>query len=207
MEKRGLRMEESGDLSSPSSIIRPPSSSSRSLAWLIGIIVIGALAIVLMTLATRWGIGTSKDSVRYIKTARQMLGRETQGWTPEALAESSHFPPLYPAVLAAAALPARCDPLVAARWVSVGLFAANALLAGWIVRRAGGGGAMSASPAEASTAAWPSLAVAFLMAMSPSMVLVHATALSEPLFILLSLGTFGALAEHLRAPRWSWVVV
>src|SRR4051812_21416001 len=187
MEKRGLRMEESGDLSSPSSIIRPPSSSSRSLAWLIGIIVIGALAIVLMTLATRWGIGTSKDSVRYIKTARQMLGRETQTWTAESLAESSHFPPLYPALLAAASLPG-WDPLVAARWVAVALFAANALLAGVIARRAGCG-------------TLPSLTVALLMTFSPSMMLVHATALSEPLLIALSLAVIGTLSAYLRQGR------
>src|SRR3954470_4809172 len=94
--------------------------------FIFGMVAIVAAAVALMTLSTRWGIGTSKDSVRYIKTARQMLGRETQTWTAESLAESSHFPPLYPALLAAASLPG-WDPLVAARWVAVALFAANAL--------------------------------------------------------------------------------
>src|SRR5437762_14380842 len=94
-------------------------TSARALT--VAMFAVAAVAIVEMTLATRWGIGTSKDSVRYVKTARQMLGRETQSWTPESLAESSHFPPLYPAVLAAAAWPVHADPLAAARWVSAAL--------------------------------------------------------------------------------------
>src|SRR6476660_8987664 len=102
-------------------------TSARALT--VAMFAVAALAVAEMTLATRWGIGTSKDSVRYVKTARQMLGRETQTWTAESLAEASHFPPLYPAMLAAAAWPFRADPLVAARWVSVALLAGNAVLA------------------------------------------------------------------------------
>src|SRR3954463_11976314 len=129
-------MEDREGVEQPSSILHSPSSpsSSASRPWLIGLLIIGILAVAMMTAATRWGIGISKDSVRYLKTARQSLGLEEKGWTTEAIRDRSHFPPLYPAVLAAVGSLPRSEPLIAARWVSVVLFAVNAMLAGVIIR-------------------------------------------------------------------------
>jgi 4-amino-4-deoxy-L-arabinose transferase-like glycosyltransferase len=159
-------------------------------------IALGAIAILgfaLVVYATHWGIATSSDSARYIRSARHVLGREAETPSPiEAPAEQAHYPPLYPTVLAAASL-GGADPLDAARWVQALLMAANAVVAGEIVRR------FTGSRAGA-------LFVAAMVALSPSSLFVHTWALSEPLYLLLTLFSLGFLAAQLRNPRGRTVI-
>src|SRR5688572_29071506 len=100
---------------------------------LLGIIAIGAIVIVL--LATRWGIATSSDSARYVRAARQLLGREEIVVLPiEAPAQRAHYPPLYSTLMAVLSI-CGADPLTAARWLNALLLAANAIFAAELVRR------------------------------------------------------------------------
>ena len=96
-----------------------------------------------------------------------------------------HFPPLYPALLAAAGFLGG-DPLASARWLNMLLLGANVLLiagATWSLSRG---------------AAWATLAAAFLMAFSPILVELHSMAWSEPLFIFLGAVGLAGLEIHLR---------
>src|SRR5688500_12653793 len=94
--------------------------TTRYVAALIGI---ATLAMLIVLLASRWGIATSSDSARYIRSARHALGRTPE--TPiviEAPAEQAHYPPMYSTVLALISLPG-ADPLTAARWLHALLLA------------------------------------------------------------------------------------
>ena len=157
------------------------------------LICIATIAFVIVLVATRWGIATSSDSARYIRSARHVLGRETQVASPiEAPAEQAHYPPLYSTVLAIASL-GGADPLHAARWLHALLLAANAIVAAEIVRRFTG-----ATGAALFTAA--------AIAATPGSLIVHTMALSEALFIFLSFLSLGLLAAHLRRPRTGMLI-
>lgn len=149
-----------------------------------------ALAAILVTLlATRWGISTSSDSARYIRSARHVLGREARAETEvsaEAKAEQAHYPPMYSTVLALSSL-GGADPLDAARWLHALLLAANAVIAAELVRRFTG-----------STSA--AIFTAVVSAFSHASIYIHTIALSEPLYVFFSLLSLGTLASHIRRP-------
>jgi hypothetical protein len=158
---------------------------------LLGIIAIGAIVIVL--LATRWGIATSSDSARYVRAARQLLGREEIVVLPiEAPAQRAHYPPLYSTLMAVLSI-GGADPLTAARGLNALLLAANAIFAAELVRRFTGSGA-----AAVFTAA--------VIAFSSGTLIVHTFALSEPLFIVFTLGALGLLASYARNPSWKTLI-
>jgi 4-amino-4-deoxy-L-arabinose transferase-like glycosyltransferase len=155
------------------------------------LVAVALAAFILVLLATRWGIATSSDSARYIRSARHVLGREVrveQEVSAEAKAEQAHYPPMYSSVLAVASL-GGADPLNAARWLHALLLAANAVIAAELVRRF----------TESPTAA---LFTGVVSAFSHASVYIHTIALSEPLYVTLSLLSLGMLASHLRRPRW-----
>src|SRR5437763_9630847 len=156
-------------------------TEQRKRAWSLS----GVIALVCIFAAgefcvsTSWGIGLSPDSGHYLKSARYMLGREQPDprWTDPSEKQSSHFPPLYPMVLAAVSLPG-ADPQTAARWLNLALFLVNIALVGIIVARATNG-----------SLPWVALAMLF-MATTPHSLAGHTVALSEPLFLSLVLGSF-----------------
>jgi 4-amino-4-deoxy-L-arabinose transferase-like glycosyltransferase len=161
----------------------PP--SRRRMSPALAVIVIALIAIagtIEMVLATRWGIGLTTDSIRYIDHARDLLaGRGLRGLT--------HFPPLYPVTIAAVTKLGFGDAGVAARWLQVSLFPVNIALIGWLTHRATGRCAACAC------------AAALLVGVAPVTVGIHCTALSEPLFltlVLLSLASMSAYVERQR---------
>jgi 4-amino-4-deoxy-L-arabinose transferase-like glycosyltransferase len=159
--------------------------------YLVGLALITIAAFVLALLATRWGIATSSDSARYIRSARHVLGREArveQEVSAEAKAEQAHYPPMYSSVLAVASF-GGADPLNAARWLHALLLAANTVIAAELVRR------FSDSQAAA-------LFTGVVSGFSHASVYIHTIALSEPLYVTLSLLSLSMLASHLRRPSW-----
>jgi Dolichyl-phosphate-mannose-protein mannosyltransferase len=87
-----------------------------------------------LLLTTRWGIGLGGDSLVYIGVARNLLNGQGVVYFSNfgELAPVTHYPPLYPLVIAGFGL-IGLDPLVAARWISVIFFAGNAVLISFIV--------------------------------------------------------------------------
>jgi 4-amino-4-deoxy-L-arabinose transferase-like glycosyltransferase len=173
----------------------PSRRANPHVAYLVSLVLIALAAIVLMLLATRWGISTSSDSARYIRSARHVLGREARVETEvsaEAKAEQAHYPPMYSTVLALVSL-GGADPLDAARWLHAFLLAANAVIAAELVRRFTG-----------STAA--ALFTAVVSAFSHASIYIHTIALSEPLYVFFALLCLGMLAAHIGRPSWLMLI-
>jgi hypothetical protein len=143
--------------------------------------VIALAAAVILWIATPWGIGLTPDSIDYINAARALLAGS-------GLGAMSHFPPLYPVTIASVAR-LGLEPAEAARWLQVLLFAVNILLVGVLAHRVSGG------------AGWWACLAALLMAASPTIAGVHASALSEPLFLALVLTALIALGAYACEPR------
>jgi hypothetical protein len=146
------------------------------LLLLLGLAVLGALAVLFVT---RNGIGLSTDSVVYIDGARSLARGDgfISGFNGH-VAPITHWPPLYPAVLASIGV-LGIDPIFGTRVLAILLFAANVFVVGWLVRRHGSGAVL------------PAMATSLLVLTSADLLEVHAWAWSEPLFLLL-----GALGIH-----------
>ena len=159
-------------------------ASSRSIV--LATAALSLAGFVSLLLMTRWGIGTSPDSVQYIRTARQLLGEHGENLsTTTGDASLVQRAPLYPLLLAAVGL-SGLDPFEGARWLNALVFALNIFLVGTLVRR------------SSSNAPWLAVVASVLALASMPFLTVHAAALSEPLFLLLSLLGFLFLAEHLE---------
>jgi 4-amino-4-deoxy-L-arabinose transferase-like glycosyltransferase len=142
--------------------------------------------------ATAWGIGLSPDSGFYIKSARHMLGRE-QVDPAQTRELSSHFPPMYAAVLAGVSV-FGADPQNVARWVNLTLFAANVLLMGFIAWRVTNRSLLAVA-----------LAGLFVI-FAPHSLVLHAIALSEALFVCLLLICFWMLERYLSTNTSRWLI-
>ncbi len=163
----------------------------------ISFVVLGLLALIgiaLILRATPEGLGLSDDSIAYISGARSMLAG--QGYREAWLATDqpvTHFPPAFSAVLAFVGL-FGLDPLRGARFLNALLFGLNISLMGIL------GWRMTKSlPAG--------LAMAALFLVNDSLLRVHAVAMSEPLFIFLSLLAFWMFDLYIeRDEHWLWLL-
>jgi hypothetical protein len=147
--------------------------------------------------STRWGTGLTPDSASYIGGAGSLLAgngfimpRADAG--PAAI---THFPPLYPALIAVASAASGVSPAAAARWLNALLFGANVFLVGLLARRA------------AATASWAGglvlgLGGAFLALTSVTLLRIHSMAWSEPAYIFFWLLGVMALVAYRRTSRW-----
>ncbi|HEX2696528.1 MAG TPA: phospholipid carrier-dependent glycosyltransferase, partial [Anaerolineales bacterium] len=164
---------------------------------LASIVILGLLAI-LATFFILWvtpeGLGLSDDSIGYIAGARSMLAGN--GYREAWLASNgpvTHFPPGFSSVLAWVGL-FGLDPLRGARFVNALLFGLNTTLLGIL------GWRMTKSlPAG--------LILAALFVLNDSLLRAHAVAMSEPLFIFLSLLAFWMFDLYFeRDNHWLWLV-
>jgi hypothetical protein len=142
-----------------------------------------------LLVVTRWGIGTSPDSVHYIMAARQVVGLPAAVGNDGVTAASAlaHYPPLYPLLLASGGF-LDIDPLDTARWLSAGFLALNVFLVGYIVCGA------------SRNAPWLGIFGSVVMIASLPVLAAHATALSEPVFLLLALAGLHLVAVHIERP-------
>jgi len=143
------------------------------------------VAVIAILAATAKGLYVSPDAVFYVGTARNWL--DGRGLTPPpGLPPLEHFPPLFTLALAALGR-VGLDPLDGARLVNVVAFAGTVLLVGLVVRSRTG------SVAAASAAS-------VLAAAAVDLLTYSASALSEPLFILLAIAGLVVLAVYLDRP-------
>jgi len=143
----------------------------------------------LLWFATRWGIGLYTDSIVYVGTARSILAGMGVSYFNDMgqFAPVIQYPPLYPAMVAAASLTG-LDALDSARWLSIICYGANALLVADIVY-------------NASSSAYAALLAALLSLTAFPMVYIHSQALTEPIFIFLVFLGFALLERYLDRPR------
>ena len=143
----------------------------------------GALgaALVLAREAT-WGVALHWDSINYVSVARSLAAGD--GFTEFGGEPLAAWPPLYPLLLAAPAL-AGADPLGAAGPINAAL-AGLAIFAGarWLARRL--------------EARWLALWGGLALALAPPLAWMASWAMSEPLFILLTLLALMRAEAYLR---------
>jgi hypothetical protein len=173
---------------------------------LVSILALSLLAVLgtlLVLKATPEGLNLSDDSIAYIAGARSMLAGH--GYREAWLASNqpvTHFPPGFPSVLAFFGL-FGLDPLRGTRFVNALLFGLNAGLLGIVTWR------MTPSLKAG-------LVLAALFVTNSEMLQVHAAAMSEPLFIFLSLLAFWNFDLYFERPpssvgkgiagEWWWLV-
>ena len=164
------------------------------LASFISLCLIAVTGVVLVIRATPNGLGLSDDSIAYIAGARSMAAGE--GYREAWLASNqpvTHFPPAFSSVLAIFGR-FGMDPLRAARWVNALLFGLNAALLGIL------GWRMTPSLTAG-------VVLAALFVFNSEMFSVHTVAMSEPLFIFLSLLAFWMFDLYFeRHHHWLWMI-
>ncbi|MCZ2128057.1 MAG: phospholipid carrier-dependent glycosyltransferase [Anaerolineales bacterium] len=137
----------------------------------------------LVLYATPQGLGLFDDSIAYIAGARSLLAG--QGYRAAWLASNkfvTHFPPAFSALLAFVGL-SGLDPLRGTRFVNSLLFGGNIFLLGLSTWR------MTKSQLAG-------VAAALLLLINPALFYVHTTAMSEPLYLFLTLAAFLVFSQY-----------
>lgn len=143
--------------------------SNRRPVRLIWIVAIGLFALIgfgLVLFSVRWGAALSDDSYYYISAARNLLAGK--GFDLVA-----NFPPLLSLLLSLIGL-VKVDPLISIRWLNALLFGLNIYLVARIVYRL-------------TRLRTYSLLAALFCLISSTLIMIHSWAMSEPLFISLTL--------------------
>lgn len=164
----------------------------KSNHWLV---IVALLAVLTVILVTDFGIGITPDSTVYIEAARNLLnGRGLIALTAKGeLRPMTHYPPLYPSLLALIAV-THVSIETASRWLQAVLFGANVLVIGLAIAR------------YARDSFWLPIVGALLILTAPDIMRVHTLALTEPLFILLTVSCLVTLAMFLETDRW-WCLI
>lgn len=152
-----------------------PTSESTASSTFTLIALAGLFASALIYVGTHWGPWAYSDGVGYIVSARNLVDGIGLGLiSPSGQFEPliSH-PPLYPTLLASFSW-LNIDPLEAARWVDVAsgfsFVVATSGILYWITK-----------------SRWFALSSAFILALTPSLLLMFLSAMAEPLSLALSI--------------------
>ncbi len=166
------------------------------LFFFIVLILISVSAMAVLYVCTPVGAGLANDSAAYIAGARSILQGKGYSdiWLDSTLEPITHYPPLLSLTLAGLGI-VGIDPLRGARILNIVLFGLNTFLMGilgWRISSFKMGGLF--------------LAVIFFL--SSAMLRVHVYALSEPLFIFLSLLCFLLLDLYIEQ-NWklTWLIL
>lgn len=173
------------------------------LASFFSLILLVFTGVFLVLRATPEGLGLSDDSIAYIAGARSLL--DGNGYREVWLATNqpvTHFPPGFSSVLAFLGM-FGLDPLRGARFLNAILFGLNAGLLGVLVWRM--------TPSLTS-----GVVIAALFVLNGDLLQVHTVAMSEPLFISLTLLSFWMFDLYFERPpstvgkgvagEWWWLV-
>ena len=137
---------------------------------------------------SKYGAGVAGDSMQYLSVAQSLL--DGQGFYNFAGGPLIYFPPLYPLLLAGLAWLFRVDVLVAGWVFNILLWGLNIFLSGLCLRRI-----FSARPAYFYLAS-------LMIFVSSSALAMHASVLSDPLFLTFTLLFFLSGEDYLSRPAW-----
>ena len=164
-------------------------------ASILSLLLLMVTGVLVVLRATPEGLALSDDSISYIAGARSMLAG--QGYREAWLASNqpvTHFPPAFPLVLTLPGL-LGADPLHSARYINALLFGLNAGLLGVLAWR------MTPSLTAG-------LVIAALFILNSELLQVHTAAMSEPLFIFLSLFSLWMFDLYFeRHNHWLWLLL
>jgi 4-amino-4-deoxy-L-arabinose transferase-like glycosyltransferase len=158
------------------------------------IFIVGILGAFVILWQTRYGPGTTGDSVHYLMGAQNLL--DGNGFSRFSgggeIRPITMFPPFYSVVLAGLKL-IGLDPYLGVRLLHAILFGASILLVAFLILRY-------------TRSYWASLFGALLILVAKEMVFYYSWVLTEALFIFLLLLFIYALAQYLDSKR-TWLLV
>lgn len=148
--------------------------------------VLSALAVVIVLLCTsRYGVGLDPDSANYLSAARSLLAGTGFRYLDGGI--YTHWPPLFPTLLAAFGL-VGVEPQTAARFINAFAFGALVFVSGRLFLRC----TMSSAFAILGTLS---------IVLSSPLLTLSVMAMSEPVFILLAALFVLSIASFLRTRR------
>lgn len=163
-------------------------SAKRRKSATVLLILVALLGMILVLYASRFGLGTTGDSVRYLMGAQNILAGEGFGRSAAdgTVRPITMFAPLFSTAISALGLIGSI--LEGARFLQALLFGANIFLVGRLIYRH-------------TTSLWASLTGAVIILVSESVVLFHAWLMPEALYIFLILLTIYFLTSYLETRR------
>ncbi len=152
----------------------------------LSLISLSVIAIITLHISTPVGAGLANDSAAYIAGARSILAGTgySDAWLNSSLEPITHYPPLLSLCLAGIGYMG-LDPLRGVRLLNIFLFGANTFVMGILGWKASG---------SRMTGIW----AAILFLTNASLLRVHLYALSEGLYIFLSLLVFYFFNQYLQ---------
>ncbi|MEJ2550198.1 MAG: glycosyltransferase family 39 protein [Anaerolineales bacterium] len=168
---------------------RSKRSGLLSFLYCCALLLCGLLATYLLSLAMKSGMGISSDSIAYIGVSEHIVAGKGLNWIggDGTLQPMTHFPPLYPLLLAGIQT-AGLSSIEAARWINDLAFGANVFMIGWFIFRISGN-------------FFAPIVGSLLAACSPIMISWHSMAMSEPIFITFLLVGMGLLSKYFERKR------
>ena len=175
----------------------------RKTAYALVLILFTATGAWLLKISTPHGLGLTDDAISYVAASRALLAGQgfTRIWLATGLEPITHWPPFYPFSLATISALLKMDPYRSARVLNVLIFGANAGILGVL-----GYKMTKPSPrsddfsrlARNEKGLKPLLQGSFLSGillstlflLNSSLLRLHAQALSEPLYLFISLLAF-----------------
>lgn len=165
----------------------------KKIALIVICVFLFALSTLFMMRATDSGVGIQPDSIVYINGARNIV--KGNGFVDADGSIITHFPPLYPLLLALSAI-FKADPRVGAKGLHILLFNLNIVSLFFAM----------VSMHRGRSLLLPFLGSLFILT-APLAINVFSMAMTESLFILLLVPAFALLLRHLNRPDMKLLVV
>jgi 4-amino-4-deoxy-L-arabinose transferase-like glycosyltransferase len=140
------------------------------------------------------GMGIRTDSVAYIWAARTLASGNGLG-RPDGLGNFkplTHWPPLYPILLAGFEW-IGVDAITGARFLGILSYVLLIFLIGWMLERT-------------TRSVWAAVSGALLCAISPTLIETSVMAMTEPLYIVISLASLLFLSIFLEKKKMPWLI-
>lgn len=149
----------------------------------------------LMLVFGQWGVGVTHDSIFYLSSARNLVEGNGLQWSASdgSLHPLTHFLPLYSLAIAFLMI-SGIHAAQGATWLTGIFMGLNIFTTGYLVYRFSGSEILP-------------IFAALTLAVATSFINLHLIALSEPLFILLVLCSFGTLGAYFEKPSIKLLLV
>src|SRR4030042_319237 len=162
--------------------------SEQKTSNLLLIVLLAVIGIIVLLFTTRFGIGVDPDSVAYVAVSRNLLtghGLRELDYCGNFRPFTKH--PLFPVLLSIFGI-FGIDPLIGDRFCNAFIFGANIFLAGYMIRKYTG-------------SIWNSIFGSFLILTSTDMLNFHCWAMTEPIFLFLSLLALYLVSAYIEHPK------
>ncbi|MBT3189454.1 MAG: phospholipid carrier-dependent glycosyltransferase [Anaerolineae bacterium] len=171
----------------------------RKTAFALVLGLLTATGIWLLAISTPHGLGLTDDAISYIAASRALLAGQgfTRIWLATGLEPITHWPPFFSFSLAVISTILKIDPYRSARVLNILVFGANA-------------GILALLGYKMTKSRLVGIFLSILFLSNTALLRLHAQALSEPLYILVSLLAFSAFYRafsEIANKQSKWLVI